>query len=97
MQQDRMARDLRQEEVRGNAVKALGILPREVREEQDQAVVEAEAKAKAKIEVAVEARVRAEAPARAVVTVNFIDLTDKMDGFIKMISNFLLNRPHKSC
>jgi len=63
-----MVKDPRQEGVRENAVKAPGILPREVREAQDQAVAEAEARVK--VEVAVEARVRAEAPARAVVTVN---------------------------
>ncbi len=63
-----MARDPRQEEVRENAVKAPGILPREVREAWDQAGAEAEARVKVE-EVAV-ARVETEVPARAVVTVN---------------------------
>jgi len=47
-----MVRDLRQEEVKENAAKAPGILPREVKEAWDQA----------EAEVVAEARVEAEAP-----------------------------------
>ena len=63
-----MVRDLRQEEVKENAAKAPGILPREVKEAWDQA--EAEVRARVKAEVVAEARVEAEAPVRAVATVN---------------------------
>ncbi len=66
-----MVRDPRQEGVRENAVKAPGILPREVREAWDQAGAEsAEVRARVKAEVVAEARVEAEAPVRAVATVN---------------------------
>jgi len=65
-----MVRDPRQEGVRENAVKAPGILPREVKEAWDQAGEEAEVRARVKAEVVAEARVEEEAPVRAVATVN---------------------------
>ena len=63
-----MVRDPRQEGARENAVKAPGILPREVKETWDQAGAAAEVRVK--VEVVTEARVEAEAPVRAVATVN---------------------------
>ena len=62
-----MVKGPRQEEAKENAVKAPGILPREV---WDRAEAEAEARARVKVEVAAKARVRAEVSARAVVIVN---------------------------
>jgi hypothetical protein len=65
-----MVRDPRQEGARENAVKAPGILPREVKEAWDQTGAEAEVRVRVKAEVVAEARVEAEAPVRAVATVN---------------------------